>query len=190
MKLRQDSGDLGSFFVAFKCSKVQSRNSLQTVIASVEAVSIHSMSQQRFLILDSNGDLHLFSLHNSATGSELFARSCIPSRNGCMRRLNYTMKVQLLAVRPDTSKSMLPLLLLQDFSAGFSFDIVYHCFAGTQTIWISDGCYSLHVMSFTDIEVSASESNNDGSDGKLMQNSGLQKLYYLKSLIIPSVYGI
>lgn len=69
------------------------------------------------------------------------------------------------------------------------FDIEYHYFAGTYTIWISDGSYSVHIMSFTDVDISADESNNDGSDGKLMQNSGFQKLYNFKSPIIPSVYG-
>lgn len=69
------------------------------------------------------------------------------------------------------------------------FDIEYHYFAGTYTIWISDGSYSVHIVSFTDVDISADESNNDGSDGKLMQNSGFQKLYNFKSPIIPSVYG-
>ncbi|XXG88043.1 hypothetical protein AAC387_Pa12g0311 [Persea americana] len=146
VKLRQDSGDLGSFFVAFKCLEVQSRNGLQTVTASLKAVSIHSLSQQRFLILDSNGVLHLFSMHNTTIDSEVSTRSCIPSRNGRMRRLNYTMKVQMLAVHPDIASR-------------------------TYTIWISDGCYSVHIMSFTDVDISADESNNDGSDRKIMQNS-------------------
>lgn len=69
------------------------------------------------------------------------------------------------------------------------FNIEYHYFAGMYTIWISDGCYSVHIMSFSDVDISADESNNDGSDGKLMQNSGFQKLYNFKSSIIPSVYG-
>lgn len=162
VKLRQDSGELGSMYVAFKCSESQSTKGLQTAIASPKPVSIHALSQQRFLILDSVGDLYLWNLHNTALGSEVSGHSCMPSRDGQMRRLDYTMKVQMLAVLPDISMR-------------------------THTVWTSDGCHSVHLTSLADIDVPTSESEKDEREEKLMQISATQAIFTSEKIqdVIP-----
>ncbi|KAG9449561.1 hypothetical protein H6P81_009526 [Aristolochia fimbriata] len=151
VKLKQDSGELGSFFVPFKCTEVQSANCKHAILASLKAVSIHSLSQKSFLILDSNGDMHILSLlncdHNPAYGP-----SSISSKDSCLRHMNYSMKVQMLAVFPDTS-------------------------ARSQTVWISDGSYSVHVTSVGDLDFSVGENNEDESEEKLMRISASHALF-------------
>ena len=108
LKLRQDSSDLSSFFVMMTCAVevVQDSESNKGVQASLKAVAIHVLSQKKFLILDSAGDLYLLSLRNTVLASEATARSSITSASCQINRLDVTMKVQLLAVLADMSGSM------------------------------------------------------------------------------------
>ncbi|XP_077253228.1 uncharacterized protein LOC143892477 [Tasmannia lanceolata] len=152
VKLRQDSGALGSFFVAFMCPMVQSPKCMPSVLASLKAVSIHVLSQRRFLILDSVGDIHLLSLHSNAFGSDVAGQSFLPSKESHMRRLDYTMKVQMLAVLPDVP-------------------------IRTQTVWVSDGSHSVHMISATDIDISVNENGSDEGKEKLMHISAIQSIF-------------
>ncbi|KAI3876229.1 hypothetical protein MKW92_014359 [Papaver armeniacum] len=93
LKLKQDSGLGGSFFVNFKGVEMQS----QILISVIKAVSVQALSHKRLLILDSVGDLHLLSMYGTSPGSET---------TGQMRRLGHAMKVQMLFVLPDFSTRM------------------------------------------------------------------------------------
>ncbi|XP_068642886.1 uncharacterized protein [Aristolochia californica] len=155
VKLRQDSGELGSIFVPFKCTEVQSANCKHAILASLKAISIHSLSQKRFLILDSNGDVHILRLHNCDHNLAINGLSSISSKDSCLRQMNCTMKVQMLAVFPDTSTR-------------------------SQTVWISDGSYSIHVTFMADLDFAVGENDKDLSEEKLLQISGgFSKLIFL-----------
>lgn len=45
-------------------------------------------------------------------------------------------------------------------------------FAGTQTVWISDGCYSVHMMAASDMDTAVNENDRNESDEMQMQISG------------------
>lgn len=94
VKLRQDSREGGVCFVAFKNKGVKCFNSTKMSSKSAKAISIQLLSPNKFLILDSVGDLHLLCLSNPVPGSE------IPCH---MKRLTLPMKVQQLAILPDIS---------------------------------------------------------------------------------------
>ncbi|KAI3978081.1 hypothetical protein MKX01_032458 [Papaver californicum] len=93
LKLKQDSGLGGSFFVNFKGVEMQSQM-LSTVL---KAVSVQALLHKRFLVLDSIGDLHLLSTYSTSPASET---------TGQMRRLGHAMKIQMLFVLPDISTRM------------------------------------------------------------------------------------
>lgn len=99
IKLREDSYDQGACFVAFK--RQDSEPSKSKVVKSVKAISIQPLSTKKFIILDSAGNLHLLRLSNPVVGSDV---TCD------MRQLPHVLKVQNLAVLPDTSISMLSLV--------------------------------------------------------------------------------
>ncbi|XP_020703764.1 uncharacterized protein LOC110115014 isoform X1 [Dendrobium catenatum] len=122
-RLRQISGDLCSFFIKIKCNNTISESN-SGALTSVKAISIHVLSQKQFLILDSVGDLHLLTLHGTFTASEVRADSS--SKYAQMYCLDVKMKVQVLAVPPDIS-------------------------ARPEFIWISDGAYSVYMMSMANI---------------------------------------
>ena len=86
--------------MALKGNKVETK-SMTKVSMSVKAISIQALSQRMFLILDSDGDLHLLCLSNSGIGVDI---------TGHVRQLPHFMKVRNLAVLPDVSTSM-PLFL-------------------------------------------------------------------------------
>ncbi|KAK9700163.1 hypothetical protein RND81_08G220900 [Saponaria officinalis] len=88
-KLRQDSGEWGMQFVSFSSTVDEGRKSRESQNTTTKAISIVAVSQQKFLALDSNGDLHV--LHLSKSGS------------GQMTHLPSTIQVQQLAAFPDTS---------------------------------------------------------------------------------------
>ncbi|KAL3525437.1 hypothetical protein ACH5RR_013809 [Cinchona calisaya] len=93
MKLRQDTRELGACFAAFNSKGIGSFNSNKLPVKSPKAISIHALSPNKFLILDSDGDLHLVSLSNSVHGSESPFHT---------KQLNQTMKVRKLAVLPGS----------------------------------------------------------------------------------------
>ncbi|KAK9118523.1 hypothetical protein Scep_016616 [Stephania cephalantha] len=68
--------------------------------------------------------------------------------SGKMRHLKSTMKVQMLAVFPD-----LPSIV------------------ETQTLWISDGFYSVHNLPITELEIPLDEEDKSENEEKRMQNS-------------------
>ncbi|KAK4490587.1 hypothetical protein RD792_001271 [Penstemon davidsonii] len=85
LKLRQDTKDVGAFFVAFKDEDSS---------MSLKAISIQALSANKFVILDSAGDIHLLCLSYSVNG--LCSRSP-------MQLLPQTMKVVKLAAFHDFS---------------------------------------------------------------------------------------
>jgi hypothetical protein len=72
-------------------------------LKSVQAISIHPLSKNKVLVLDSSGSLHVFSLPNTEMGSA--AGSKQHPENIHIYHLNYPMKVQLCAVIPNDSTS-------------------------------------------------------------------------------------
>ncbi|XP_058087690.1 uncharacterized protein LOC131234761 isoform X5 [Magnolia sinica] len=118
VKLRQDSGELGSLFVAFKVLEVE-------------------------------------------RSKKLTKHSSTPFKGCHMRRLECTMKVQMLAVLPDISTR-------------------------TQTVWLSDGCHSVHMTSVADMDA-ATVGESDKKEEKLMQISAIQAIFTSEKIhdIIP-----
>ncbi|GER42599.1 P450 reductase 2 [Striga asiatica] len=94
VKLRQDSKDVGSFFVAFEDKNVGDSISTEKARRSIKAISIQALSTEHFVVLDSIGNVHLLSLSFSIQGM---------NEPRFMKRLNRTMKVQKLAVFEDVS---------------------------------------------------------------------------------------
>ncbi|KAI9085536.1 hypothetical protein K1719_032379 [Acacia pycnantha] len=126
-KFRRDDRDGGTCFVALGRYDVETKSSAK-VLMSTKAVSIQALSQRKFLVLDSAGDLHLLCLSNSVMGENIA---------GHMRQLPCTMKVQNMAIFPDVSMI-------------------------SQTVWISDGHYTLHVLA---IDMENALNATDGNDG-------------------------
>ncbi|CAN6446111.1 unnamed protein product [Victoria cruziana] len=137
IKLRQDSGGFGSFFAAFKNS-------------NCKAVSIHSLSQRTFLILDSAGIVHLLCLPRTTNGSSS-GQVSFASRNLCTTPLDCPVKVQMLGVIPDKSK--------------------------TSTIWVSDGFHSVQLINLPDIDVPADNIDNEQRSDKSLRLSACQTIF-------------
>ncbi|XP_021763520.1 uncharacterized protein LOC110728174 [Chenopodium quinoa] len=89
LKFRQDSGEWGMQFFLFNDYVLEGVNFKLTPCKKTKAISIQAISKEKFLILDSNGVVHV--LHVSNSGS---------SR---MRQLTCTIQVQHLAAFPDAS---------------------------------------------------------------------------------------
>ncbi|KAL6839868.1 hypothetical protein ACP4OV_029678 [Aristida adscensionis] len=106
------------------------------LLKSVQAISIHPLSKNKFVALDSLGVLHVFSF----TNTELFsgADSKQYYENTHIYRLDYPMKVQFSAVFPSSSTK-------------------------TQIFWVSDGGHSVHIISAFDVE---SLDGDDGDAGR------------------------
>lgn len=66
------------------------------LLKSLKAVSIHPLSKNKFLVLDSSGVLHVFSISTTEMGSGAASKQY--SENIHTYRLDYPMKVQLSAV--------------------------------------------------------------------------------------------
>ncbi|MQL90806.1 hypothetical protein Taro_023402 [Colocasia esculenta] len=143
IKLRQNSGDFSSYFVAIDSPTKISLSSLPA-----KAISIHALSHKRFLILDSTGDMHLLSLCSPILASETAINTSDSSKDACTMRLDYSMKVRMLAVLPDLSMR-------------------------TQIIWISDAFHSVHIVSLAD----AIENDKSNSKKKLAQVSAIQAIF-------------
>lgn len=91
-----------------KCAVVDTESSTG-VQGSLKAVTIRVLSKKKFLILDSIGDLYLLNLQNTVIASE--SRFPVTSTCGQLKRLDVTMKVQLLSILPDTCASMVSAFL-------------------------------------------------------------------------------
>ncbi|XP_049383892.1 uncharacterized protein LOC125848129 isoform X1 [Solanum stenotomum] len=93
VRLRQDSREGIANFVAFK-NKDDNFESIKIPVKSAKAIGIQALSSTRFLILDSEGNLHLLFLATSVHGSET---------PYSMKQLTHNMKVRKLTVLPDSS---------------------------------------------------------------------------------------
>ncbi|XP_021760021.1 uncharacterized protein LOC110724844 isoform X1 [Chenopodium quinoa] len=89
LKFRQDSGEWGMQFFLFNDYVLEGVSFKLMPYKKTKAISIQAISKEKFLILDSNGVVHV--LHVSNSGS---------SR---MRQLSCTIQVQHLAAFPDAS---------------------------------------------------------------------------------------
>lgn len=95
VRLRQDSREGIANFVAFK-NKDDNFESIKIPAKSAKpkSIGIQALSSTRFLILDSEGNLHLLFLATSVHGSETPCH---------MKQLTHNLKVRKLAVLPDSS---------------------------------------------------------------------------------------
>ncbi|XP_066309542.1 uncharacterized protein [Miscanthus floridulus] len=124
LRVKQSSGSYCSFLLSFQNDDHKSEGSME-LLKSVKAVSIHPLSKNKFLVLDSSGVLHVFSLSTTEMGSGAASKQY--SENIHTYRLDYPMKVQ--------------------FSAVFSVTSIK-----TQFFWVSDGGHTVHVMSAVETE--------------------------------------
>jgi hypothetical protein len=136
LRVKQTSGSYFSFFSS--CSSEDHHNSQGAVEVKnvVKVVSIRPLSKDKFLVLDSAGLLHVFSLQNKELLSEATSKRYSGNHTHC---LDNAMKVQLFAVFPSSSTK-------------------------TEIFWISDGGHSIHIMSALDVE--PPNSDNGGGDGE------------------------
>ncbi|XP_064975904.1 uncharacterized protein LOC135618686 [Musa acuminata AAA Group] len=141
VRLKQDSGDHYSFFLVIRGGEFQTCKGRIGVPSSLKAVCIHMLSPKKFLILDSAGDLHVLSLNDSGTAMEPNARFSMISKLADLHPLDHVMEVQMLAALPDISSKL-------------------------QFVWISDGGYSIHLISMADTEHAIGESDKDESKHK------------------------
>ncbi|KAK8938038.1 hypothetical protein KSP40_PGU008452 [Platanthera guangdongensis] len=150
-RLRQNSADLYSFFMEIKCKHSISKGNTE-YLASVKAISIHVLPQNQFLILDSVGDLHLLTLHGTFTASEVSSDSSRSSKYAHMCRLDVKMKVQVLSIPPDM-------------------------FAKMESIWISDGAYSVYMMAVAFNETPEKDGVEDEEKEKSIRLSAAQVIF-------------
>ncbi|XP_070024166.1 uncharacterized protein [Nicotiana sylvestris] len=93
VRLTQNSIEWIASFVAFK-SKDDNFESIKMPAKSAKAIGIQALSSTKYLILDSEGNLHLLFLAASVQGSET---------PYYMKQLTHNMKVRKLVVFPDSS---------------------------------------------------------------------------------------
>ncbi|KAK1433258.1 hypothetical protein QVD17_10167 [Tagetes erecta] len=93
MKVRQNSQEGGTRFVPFKSNEFEDYKPTEVPLM-IKAISIHFLARDKFLILNSVGELYLLSLSNNVSGSE---------SSYAMKQLTLTMNVQNLAVLADNS---------------------------------------------------------------------------------------
>ncbi|XBI28447.1 hypothetical protein VPH35_052676 [Triticum aestivum] len=158
LRVKQSSGSYSSFFLAFNQEDHNSQGGVK-LIKSVKAVSIQPSSKDKFLVLDSAGVIHAFSLRNAELELEA-AKTCF---------LDCAMKVQLFAVFPSSSTSEFLYWL-----CSFYIVVVYlinKCVqsicAETQILWVSDGGHSIQILSaLPAFDVKSPKSEGDDSDGE------------------------
>lgn len=93
VKLKQDSNEYGAYFVEFENKGIEMTNEqTKEGLKLVKASSIQALSPYKFLVLDSNGDLHLLRLSNSTLASET---------PFTMKQLPNFMRIRKLALLPD-----------------------------------------------------------------------------------------
>ncbi|KAL6551856.1 hypothetical protein OROGR_008010 [Orobanche gracilis] len=153
VKLRQDSKDVGAFFVAFEDKDVENSMSMKMSRRSVKAISIQALSAHYYVVLDSTGDVHLLSVSYSLQGLD---------NPSLMKRLTLTMIVLKMAAFHDVSKV-------------------------TQTIWISDGCHSVHLMMAPEMDTVFDKTEKKDSKEKLLQTSVTQAIFSSEKIqeIVP-----
>lgn len=150
LKLREDSVKVESYFVAFTSKEVENPKTTISPLMSTKAIAIQALSPKKYIVLDSDGSLHLLLLSNSTHGPEITVE---------MRQLICSMKVQKLAVHPDISLTK-------------------------QTLWISDGYYSVHMMEASEPDTDdIEESNTKDFQEKLMQTSVTQAIFVSERIL-------
>ncbi|XP_042468256.1 uncharacterized protein LOC122051282 isoform X2 [Zingiber officinale] len=142
VRVTQDSSDPYSFFVFIKPAELQSYKGSKSTPSSLKAVRIHVLSEKKYLILDSAGGLHFLNFNESGgMALELNAQSSMPFNYAHACQLNNVMEVHFLSVLPDISSEI-------------------------QYAWLSDGEYSIHLISLVDAETADDEIDKDGSKEK------------------------
>ncbi|XP_073002978.1 uncharacterized protein [Typha latifolia] len=152
VRVQQNSGDHCSFFIAMSCDKEENLKNGMGVLTLVKAVSIHTLSKNKFMVLDSAGDLHILSLHSTIMTSETTGGYSITPKGAHTHHLDHVMKVQLLAVLPDISMKK-------------------------QVIWASDGGHSIHMIAASDIEPPVSEDGEDDKRSTMIQISDTEAIF-------------
>lgn len=154
LEVRDTSGKGSSFFVPFKDANREGDMSSQQLRKLLRAVSIHTLSQTRFVVLDSMGDIHILSLHNLvSTGEGQKEQDRDVAVDSSLGHLKCPMKVNMLAVFPEVSS-----------------------FA-SQKLWVSDGRHSIHLLSFPEVDASHCEADNAIADKKSLQLSVDQAMF-------------
>ncbi|KAL9993651.1 hypothetical protein Hdeb2414_s1009g00972471 [Helianthus debilis subsp. tardiflorus] len=154
VKMRQSSQEGGVRFVPFKSKDFEDYKSSKVPLEmSIKAISIQFLGHNKFLILDSVGELYLLSLSPHVSGSESVHE---------MKKLTLTMKVQNLAVFPDDSTS-------------------------PQTVWVSDGHYTIHAIIVSDTTDSTANENDTKDIEEKIQRSATQVIFTSEKIqeIIP-----
>ncbi|OAY80249.1 hypothetical protein ACMD2_25167 [Ananas comosus] len=162
LRIKQNSENSYSFLVAMNCASVQKQKNGTGVLASAKAVSVHALSKNKFLILDSVGDLHVLSLRNKAVPSGITDQCSLTSKEAHTYRLDHPMKIQLLAVLPNTSTK-------------------------TQVVWVSDGGHTVHMMSLSDIEYSVGGNVEEERKSTMIQISAIEAIFVSEKVrdIVP-----
>ncbi|XP_071711613.1 uncharacterized protein [Rutidosis leptorrhynchoides] len=152
LKMIQNSNEDGVRFVAFKSAEFEDPNSSKGPWMSIKAISIHFLANNKFLILDSVGDLYLLLLSNPISGS---VSTCE------MKKLNLTMKVQIVAVHPDDSTR-------------------------AKTVWVSDGEYTIYAIIVSDADSTTNENDTEDIAEKI-QSSASEVIFTSEKIqqIIP-----
>ncbi|XP_042473373.1 uncharacterized protein LOC122055805 isoform X4 [Zingiber officinale] len=142
VRVTQDSSDPYSFFVFIKPAELQSYKGSKSTPSSLKAVRIHVLSEKKYVILDSAGGLHFLNFNESGgMALELNAQSSMPFNYAHACQLNNVMEVHFLSILPDISSEI-------------------------QYAWLSDGEYSIHLISLVDADTADDEIDKDGSKEK------------------------
>lgn len=152
VKMRQNLNEGGVRFVSFKSKEFDDSNSSKVPWMSIKAISIHFLAHNKFLILDSVGELYLLLLSNPISGSVSTFE---------MKKLTLTMKVQIVVVLPDD-------------------------FTRAQTVWVSDGDYTIYAIIVSDTDSSANENDTEDIEKKI-QSSATEVIFTSEKIqeIIP-----
>ncbi|KAL8171542.1 hypothetical protein V2J09_023346 [Rumex salicifolius] len=138
-RLSQDSDKWGALFLPFN-SKDEGLPARKTPYLTKKAISIHGFLQNKFLVADSDGSVHI--LCASISGPSI------------MKQLSNIKEVQQIAVLPDLSDE-------------------------SQTVWLSDGYHSVHVMAEPDVSTSSNLKKSDSDDIRL---SVVQTIFMSESI--------
>ncbi|XP_057837976.1 uncharacterized protein LOC131048131 isoform X2 [Cryptomeria japonica] len=149
LKMRDTSGKVCSFFVPFEDTGKEGNKA-----SRLRAIAIHALSQTKFVVLDSAGDLHILSLHNLvSTIDGQKEQDCVTVGHCCLRHLKCSLKVNMLATFPETSSTT------------------------SQKLWASDGRNSIHLLSFPNVSTSLGGSDKDPVDENPLQLSVMQAVF-------------
>ncbi|KAI4965178.1 hypothetical protein ZWY2020_055279 [Hordeum vulgare] len=158
LRVKQSSGSYSSFFLAFNQEDHNSQGGVK-LIKSVKVVSIQPSSKDKFLVLDSAGVIHAFSLRNAELEPEV-VKTCF---------LDCAMKVQLFAVFPSSSlvSFVLTFFIFYIVVVYLINKCVQSICAETQILWVSDGGHSIQILSaLPTFDVKSPKSEDDDSDGE------------------------